>query len=253
MGTKLSLTALTHLYHKGSKLKDYLEEVLHSDFVQHNKDITTIKAIYLCNALIELAKLEGETCSIKDKHYAKYTFDEDFIIDCLPYFCDRTNPSELSAEYGKEPVFRALMIWNTYNSKYETFEKNLTCITKFCNDFKPLDIFANVFSGADPAEIAALDTDEFLEYLSTCDVDEKSKDIISALHSVIDKESRLELIEDIFINQVPVITDPRIRAELRMDMVFLQMLAYDSDVSDALLVGYSNVPAGIDTRELINI
>lgn len=248
----LSLNHLSGLFSKGVSLKEYAEEILRSDFVQHNKDVTVIKAIYLCNALIELAKLEGQTCMLKEMHYKKYTFDQDIIYDSLRYFCYRQDPSELSAEYGKEPVFRIYMIWNIYNSKYETFEQNLEYITKFCSGFKPLDIFTNVFQGADPAEIAALDTDEFLEYLSTCDVDEKSKDIISAIHSVINTESRTELIEDIFINQTPVIQDPRIRAELRIDMSFLQMLAYDSDVSKSLLVGYSNVPPGADVRELVN-
>lgn len=228
------------------ELAEYVDNIGESKFVNYNKNYTYMREKYLCQAIKKLSKLVGSRVHIKLKSKERKTIetDYDFVKDCVPYICDNEDPQELSSVYPSEQVFQARLIWNTYNSQIKTFNENCDCFEKFIAEFKPLDIFTNLFTFASADVLAGMDEEEFIGYLSTCDLDTRSKDIISAIYSVLPEKYKIEAIEDIFMSQTPVLLDERIDVEERVYLGMIQMLAYNDDISQELQVGWSNVVGG---------
>lgn len=243
------------LLSKGSskELISYLKEVSESNFISYSRGFSTASYRYLCQALISLAKLDGEYVRVKANNYSKEVISYDFIQDCISYISCRVDPEELAHEYPLEMVFRARMIWNSYNSKVETLQENIKLFDKFSESFKELPLFKAIFMHSSSEALADMDEEEFVAFLSTCDVDEKSKDIIEAIFTVLptDKEVRKYAIEDLFINQKLISDDTRIDVEQRLELIMIQILAYDNELSQSLRVGWSNALDGKLPVELI--
>lgn len=235
------------------ELMKLANDVFTSDFVQHNKDWTSIRVGYLSNALFRLAELDGVKVLDKKDNYKTFQIDYEFIRDCIPYIIDMEDPQELSGIYPATAVFKARMIWNTYTSLTNVFNENNVSFTSFVENFKPLEMFSKLFSGVSADVIANNDEEDFKGYLSTCDVEEQAKDIATAIFTVIPQSLKKYAVEDIFINQTPVLVDSRIPVYERLDLAYIQMLAYDNELSQALQIGWSNAVDGIMPKDLETI
>ena len=239
-------------------LLEYLKSVRNCDFIVHNGQLDYLEYSYICDALINLAKMVGSVVYVKSRGHEKRTVTYDFVQDCIPYVLRKSSIEELSVDYSPEEVFKARLAVHIYKSKYETLKENISLFKKFGGSYSPYKMFTAVFSATSSSVIADMDSEEFIAYLSTCDVDEQSKSIIEALfnaiHSFIPNSSeyRTYAVEDLFIRQSFIAEDTRIPAELRSNLALVQVLAYDDELCHSLKIGWSNAIDGIYTKELIS-
>lgn len=231
MQDKLSTKTLLK-FSSSEELISYLDSIRRSDELVYSKNISDLGYIYLCNSLIKLAKLESP----------KFSFD--LVQECIPYFLEKTDLAELSAEYDVGEVFKARIIWNAYTGLLDTLESNIEHFNKFIDTYKPLVIIDAIFNNTSVEAIASMTEEEFIGYLSTCDVDDNAKNMITALYSALSEiastEAKKYAIEDLFINQAPLIHDTRIDIKERVDLGMIQILAYDEDIAMDLRIGYAN-------------
>lgn len=240
-------------------LTEYLKGIRNCDFIVHNGQLHYLEYSYMCDALINLVKMVGSTVYIKSRGHEKRIITYEFVQDCIPYVLRNSSGiEELTVDYSSEEVFKARLAVHIYKSRYETLKENISLFKKFGESYSPYKIFTAVFTDTSSSVIADMDSEEFIAYLSTCDVDEQSKDIIEALfnaiHSFIpnSNEYRTYAVEDLFIRQSFIAEDTRIPAELRSNLALVQVLAYDDELCHSLKIGWSNAIDGIYTKELIS-
>lgn len=224
------------IYNSAEELKN--EALKLRDIIAYSKDVSDINRYYLCGAMIRLAELDGHVCRVKEENYAVHRISIDLINASIPAICNvyrrkvlkedlpELKIEDLYGDYSKEEVFAVRIILKKFDDVLDNTARDLVEINKAIDNFKPAPILEDIFHDMLLSELEAMSRDDLEDYI----VNEKgySDDNAIAISTIFDmSKNTVELLEDIFINRTPVISDLRIPLPDRISAFMSQMLLQD--------------------------